>query len=241
MGLQALRYDLAGMARTSSLAVMIALVVVTAGSGCKKKQEDALPTAGSGSTQDRRDAAPVAEVAPVPDAAAVVEPAPDAAYALPADARVIKEHDARKADATALGAAVTVRLVDKAAADASDGLRHVDQVVVVSGTGSLVAEVGFALDDDGPAYRSPLVRPVAPLEPPRAFQQGDAKAKLAFKGPLLYLAHWKGGDVAVAHDGDAIVVWRSQTLLGEGEDGEAQDWFEQARIQLASGATVSAK
>lgn len=239
MGLQALRYGLAGMARTSSLAVMIALVVVTAGSGCKKKQEDALPTAGSGSTQDRRDAAAVAVV--TPDAAAAVVPAPEAAYALPADARVIKEHDARKADVTALGAVVTVRLVDKAAADASDGLRHVDQVVVVSGTGSLIAEVGFALDDDGPAYRSPLVRPVAPLEPPRAFQQGDAKAKLAFKGPLLYLAHWKGGDVAVAHDGDAIVVWRSQTLLGEGEDGEAQDWFEQARIQLASGATVSAK
>jgi hypothetical protein len=237
------------MARTSSLAVMMALVIAAALSGCKKQQEDALPTAGSGSTQDRRDAAPVAEVAPAPDATAVPAVTPDAdaaaavegAYALPADARVIKEHDARKADATALGLALAVRLVDKAFGDASDGLRHVDQVVVVSGAGALIAEVGFALDDDGPAYRSHLVRPVAPLEPPRAFHKGDAKAKLAFKGPLLYLAHWKGGDLAVAHDGDAIVVWRSQTLLGEGEDGEVQDWFEQARIKLASGATVTAK
>jgi len=225
------------MAWTRSLAV--ALAFAAGASACKQKQEAALTTAGSGSMQG---AVTPDAVAAVPDAAA-----PDAAvasggaYTLPADARVVKENAARKADASALGAAVAVRLVDKVEDDASDGLRHVDQVVVLSGSGSVIVEVGFALDDDGPAYRTHLVRPAAPLAPPRAFHPGDAKAKLAFSGPLLYLAHWKGGAVAVAHDGDAIVVWRSQTLLGEGEDGAVEPWFEQARIRLAGGAAVTAQ
>jgi hypothetical protein len=216
--------------------------------GCKSKQEGGMATAGSGAPTT---AAPAVEpptqgsavaidAPPAPDAAA---PAPggDAAYALPADARKISEREARKADATALGADVTVRLVEKVTGDVSDGVRHVDQLVELAGTGAVLVEIGYSLDDDAPSYRERPLRTVAPLAPPRAFREADAALKLAFAGPLLYLKHWKGGDVAVAKDGDAVVVWRSPTLLGEGEDGGAEPWFEQARIKLAPGAKLTAK
>jgi hypothetical protein len=220
-----------------------ATVVLVMAAGCKKPPEGGAPgSSGSGSaTREPRPAvvadAPAAP--PVTDAAPA--PATEGPFAIPAGARVVLEREARKADASSIGADVTLHVVDRVATDdAGDSSRHVDQVVVLTGAGAMAVEVGYVRDQD-PEYRDKLVRPHAPLDPPRAFQRADAAAPLKFKGPLLYLKHWKAGDLAVAHDGDAIVVWRSETLQGEGEDGQAQDWYEQARIKLAAGAKVTAK
>ena len=64
---------------------------------------------------------------------------------------------------------------------------------------------------------------------------------MPYKGPLLFLREGKGGELAVAHVDDTIVAWRLMIMHGEGEEGTVQDWFEQAKIKLAPGATVTAR
>jgi hypothetical protein len=164
---------------------------------------------------------------------------PAAAFALPAGATVVKETGARTADASALGTHVTVRLVEKIGEDTGDRTRHVDQLLALEGTGAVVVELGFSSDDQD-AFTHERLRTVAPLAPPRPFATGDAGAELPFQGPLLYLGHWKTDDLAVAQDGDALVVWRLQTLIEEGEEGgDPLPFFEQARIALAPGAKLT--
>ncbi len=166
-------------------------------------------------------------------------------FALPTGATTVAEHNARKADATALGANVTVQFVDKLGED-NDGYRHVDEMLVLTGSSALIVEIA---DDSDASDAHTGVPPNtlstnAPLSPPRPFGKDDATPEpnvLPFKGPLLYLRHGKGGEVAVAHVDDTIVVWRLIVMHGEGEEGTVQDWFEEAKIKLAPGATVTAR
>jgi hypothetical protein len=229
------------MMTTSTLAVC-ALAALAVGCGSKKddgggKARPAPPAA--------QGAAPAVAIdgAPAPPAPVVIDAAPLAAhFALPADARLVPEPEAKQADARALGAEVRASLVDKVAAATGDDTRRVDQLLVLEGQGAVVVELGFASDAGGtyPDEREAL-RPVSPLAPPRPFAKGDAAAPLTFKGPLAYVKRWAADDqtaddLAIGQDGDAVVVWRSQTL-----DGEAGDWFVQARIALAPGARVTWK
>lgn len=225
------------MKRTSVLVLCSVLAVAAA---CGKKKDD-----GTGSKAKVIDAAPppppAIDAAPAPAIDAAPAPA-DGVFALPADATVVKESAAKKADASALGADVTVHLAEKVAAPTGDDSRHVDQLLVLQGTGAMVVELGFATDESA-KYKDQgeELRTVEPLDPPRPFAKDDAGALLKWKGPITYVKHWSGDeesgdDLAVAQDGDALVVWRSQTL-----DGEAGDWFEQARVKLAAGAKVTWK
>ena len=216
-----------------------ALAVVAAlGAARGKKKDDAgskparvMDAAPAPSPVQVHDAAP----APVIDAAQAL----NSAFTMPTDAKVVPEAAAKRADATALGAEVTVNLVDKVAAPTGDDTRHVDQVLVLRGTGALIVELGFAMDESARyADQGEELRTVEPIDPPRPFTKDDASAKLAFTGPLAYVKHWRADpdtrdDLAVGRDGDVLIVWRSQTL-----DGEAGDWFEQARVTLAPGAKV---
>lgn len=190
--------------------------------------------------------APVAQTppAPAPTPPAPAPPAPPAAsgpYTLPAGARTVDEHAARKADATALGGDLALRFVDKLGED-NDGSRRVDEMLVLSGASAMIVEIAYDLDDSaahkGAADGTLVLN--APLSPPRPFRKTDAPNPLPFAGPLLYVRHGKGGAVAVAHDGDTVVAWRLSIQHGEGGEGQIIDWFVQAKIQLTPGATVKA-
>lgn len=134
------------MMRTSLLALCTLLAVAA----CGKKKDD-----GAGGKPAR-----VIDAAPAPPPAIDAAPAPaidaaaaaaDGAFVVPADAKVVKESEAKKADASALGADVTVHLVEKVAAPTGDDSRHVDQVLVLQGTGAMAVELGFA-SDEGAKY-----------------------------------------------------------------------------------------
>jgi len=168
-----------------------------------------------------------------------------APFTLPAGARTVPEPQARKANATALGPSITLQFANTLGEE-DDGYRRVDESLVLVGSGALIVEIGDDPDDaaahagaaTGTLYAEP------PLSPPRPFRAADAtvaKNMLPFQGPLLFLRQGKGGEVAVAHVGDTIRVWRLMILHGEAEEGTVQDWFEHAKIQLAPGAVVVAK
>lgn len=226
-------------------AIVVALVAVC---GCKKKPgEDTnnmTGSAGSSSTGSATVTPPPAP-APAPDAAAVAPPAGSGAVTLPAGAQQIDERGAHHGDATALGNAVTVQFIDKLGAE-NDGQRRVDEMLVLTGASAMVVQIAYDSDDagahTGAADDSLSANP--PLSPPRPFGKDDAtvaKNMLPFTGPLLYLRHGTGGEVAVAHVDDTITVWRLMVLHGEGAEGTVQDWFVQAKIKLAPGATVTAR
>jgi hypothetical protein len=224
--------------------LVTALLAAAAGGACGKKKDAGSAAGKETKVIDAAAPAPAIDAAPAAPAidAAPAAPAADGAFVVPTDAPLVKESAARKADASALGTSVTVHLVEKVAAPTGDDSRHVDQLLVLQGTGALVVELGFATDL-GAKYKDQgeEVRTVEPIDPPRPFAKDDAGAMLGFKGPIAYVKHWagdeeSGDDLAVAQDGDALVVWRSQTL-----DGEAGDWFEQARVKLAPGATLAWK
>jgi hypothetical protein len=222
---------------------VIVLMAALAAAGCKKK-ENAQMGSGSGSPQGASTDAAAAAAAPDAAAAATTDPVPDeeGPFMMPAGAKVVAESEATKADATALGAKLRVHLVEQLAEDGGDDRRMAALALVVEGDSALVVELGktMGLASDYGDLDGAMDLPKSPLSPPRAFAEGDARAALPFKGPLLYLAHWgddeAADDIAVAQDGDAIVVWRSQS-----SDGEAEPWFEQGRIKLAAGATVTAR
>lgn len=195
-------------------------------------------------------AAAVAPTTPAAPPAPAPKPAPDPApssgpYTLPAGAKTLDERAARKADATPLGGELTLRFVDKLGED-NDGSRRIDEMLVLSGASAMIIEIAYELDDAAPhkgaADGTLALNP--PLSPPRPFGKADAKEApnpLPFAGPLLYLRHGKSGSVAVAHDGDTLVAWRLSVQHGEGADGQVEDWFVQAKVRLAPGATVKAQ
>jgi hypothetical protein len=229
------------MKRIEMLAIVVALVV---GSGCKKTPAaETIAGSGDGSAAMSGSGTPSApaDAATSPDAAAV---APSGPFVLPTGGQTLNEHEARKADATALGAEITLRFVDKMGED-NDGTRHVDEMLVLTGSSSLIVEIAYDSDDAAPHKGAAVGSLVtnAPLSPARPFGKDDAKEApnpLPFKGPLLYLRHGAGGTVAVARDGDTIVAWRLTVLHGEGADGTVLNWFTQANIKLAPGAKVTA-
>ncbi|HEX3477288.1 MAG TPA: hypothetical protein VHT91_19835 [Kofleriaceae bacterium] len=225
---------------------LVAVALLAAAPGCKKE------TAMTGGSNTGSSPAPVAPTPPAPAPAspapaATAPPAPAAAsgpYTLPAGARTIDEHAARKADATALGGDLALRFVDKLGED-NDGSRRVDEMLVLSGASAMIVEIAYDLDDSaahkGAADGALVLN--APLSPPHPFSKTDAPEApnpLPFAGPLLYVRHGKGGAVAVAHDGDTITAWRLSIQHGEGGEGQVIDWFVQAKLQLAPGATVKA-
>ena len=225
--------------------IVLAVAVLAAAPGCKK--ETAAMTGGSNPGGSAAAVAPTPPPpAPAPASKAAPDPAPATGpYALPAGAQTLDERAAHKADATALGGDLALRLVDKLGED-NDGSRRIDEMLVLSGATAMIIEIGYELDDaaahkgtaDGTLALSP------PLSPPHPFSKADAKEApnpLPFAGPLLYLRHGKGGAVAVAHDGDTLVAWRLSVQHGEGADGRVDDWFVQAKVQLAPGATVKAR
>ncbi|HEX3761948.1 MAG TPA: hypothetical protein VHW23_24780 [Kofleriaceae bacterium] len=230
---------------------MIVLAVgLLAATDCKKETTAAMTggsnTAGSAAAVAPTPPAPAAKPAPDPAAKPAPDPAPASGpYALPADAKTLNEREARKADATALGGDLALHFVDKLGED-SDGFRRIDELLVLSGTSAMVIEISYQLDDAA-AHKGAADGTLAlnaPLSPPHPFGKADATEApnpLPFAGPLLYLRHGKGGTVAVAHDGDTLVAWRLSVQHGEGADGQVTDWFVQAKVQLAPGATVKAQ
>ena len=218
---------------------VLAVALLAAAPGCKKE------TAMTGGSNTGSSPAPVAQTPPAPaPTLPAAAPAPSGPYTLPAGARTVDEHAARKADATALGGDLALRFVDKLGED-NDGSRRVDEMLVLSGASAMIVEIAYDLDDSaahkGAADGTLVLN--APLSPPRPFSKADAPGApnpLPFAGPLLYVRHGKGGAVAVAHDGDTLTAWRLSIQHGEGGEGQVIDWFVQAKVQLAPGATVKA-
>jgi hypothetical protein len=239
------------MVRAMNRMIVLAMVAVLAAApGCKKETPAAMTGSsnqGSGSQEAAAAQPPTSAPAPAPAPAPQphADPAPSSGpYTLPAGARTLNEREARKADATALGTDLALRFVDKLGED-NDGTRRIDELLVLTGASAMIVEIAYDLDDDAPhkGVADGTLALNVPLSPPHPFGKDDAKEApnpLPFKGPLLYLRHGKGGTVAVAHDGDTLVAWRLSVLHGEGADGQVQDWFVQAKIQLAPGANVKA-
>ncbi len=227
--------------------ITLVLALTTAlGLGACDKKKEAAGAGGAGAKAGT--AAAIALDAPAPpvvDAPPAAIDKPTGPFTMPTTATVVPENQSRKPDATALGPAVSVRLVEKVEA-ADDSVRRVGLAVVLAGAGEMIVELAPAMDQ-GSKYtdRAAHLRTVAPLTPPRAFAAGDPGAKLAFTGPLLYVGGYQVSDgpataLAVAQDGDALVVWRSEALPEEGEEAaEFEAWYEASRIKLAAGARIS--
>lgn len=226
------------LAASARAAVSLVAVVALAAACGKKSSPEPAATKGKGSG-----AAPTAPVAldaspPPPDA-----PGP---FVMPTDATLVPESSARKADATALGAAVVARLVTRVQPSQGDDLRRIDHALVLTGTRAMIVELGFALDDGAryPDAAASLVT-VPALEPPRPFVADDrGHATRPFAGPLLYRVDHATPEgmataLAIARDGDALVVWRSQALPEEQEEPAFEPWVELSRVALAPGAALS--
>jgi hypothetical protein len=208
--------------------LMIGLVVASAlgAAACKKKPNTAEPSVGSGSAVVQ---------API-DAAAGPWTLPTGASAADANA-----------DATSLGAQVTLHLVERVSKDEVGGGRGVKTIVVLEGSGGAIAadETSEGLAQDGApatmAMKAPADIVLAPLTPSRPIKEDESIAELDYKGPLLFLVHFESKgetrDVALAKDKDTLAVW---TMIAPSDAVDvAPAWEESGRIKLAPGATVT--
>jgi hypothetical protein len=151
------------------------------------------------------------------------------------------------ADATALGTAVTARLVERIPKPSSgEDHREVKLLLVLEGGGKAIVadETSTYAQDGSPATmaietESDIVLP--PLTPPRAFEDSDADQPLDFRGPLLYLvrleANAEDHRIAVGKDHDSLVVWT--LVIASDTVDVAPAWEKTGTIKLAPGATVT--
>ena len=220
--------------RASIELVLVAALGVAA---CKQSATTvAMTGSGTDSAQSASTASPPA-APPSVDAAAGPCQRPATATSVSGDA-----------DATALGSAVVVHLVEHIVKPKpTDTERVMKSLLVLEGGGKAIVADVTAEDlgtDGSPAAmaittESDIVH--APLTPPRPFQESDAHLPLDFKAPLVFIVHVTAKnetrDVAVGNDQDSIVVW---TLVTPSDSVDvAPEWERSATIKLAPGAAVT--
>src|SRR3954468_4497256 len=122
---------------------VVAVALLAAAAGCKKETTGMTGGSNTGSTTAPAVQPPPAPAATAPPApAATAPPVASGPYALPAGARTIDEHAARKADATSLGSDVALRFVDKLGAE-NDGSRRIDEMLVLTGASAMILEIAY--------------------------------------------------------------------------------------------------
>jgi len=156
-------------------------------------------------------------------------------------------------DATSLGNTVAVHFVEHIVKPkAGEKQRVVKTLLALEGGGKAILAdetSGVFADDASPAAlalttESDLV--LAPLTPPRPFQDSDADpgipAQFDFKGPLLFLVRLNAKTekriIAVGKDQDSVVVW-TMDIASDSVD-VAPEWEKTGTIKLAPGASVTA-
>lgn len=218
-------------------AILPIVLLLTA---CKKdEKKDAPAKTESAAPKPAPDAAAAAVVAVAPIDAA---PAAPAALSIPADAQVVSMSGDKPFDGTALGPDVTVQLIHRLKPMNPDGgYRDQDELLVLTGAGkNVVLDLGTRMWADVKGADG-LLESAKPVDPPRpAAEVTTHDAPPPFKGPVIFL--WERDlevflyKTAVAHDGDAIIVWVFELV-----DGEGGEWEERARVTLAAGAKVTAR
>jgi hypothetical protein len=218
---------------------MRAIAALLALTACKGGSHDPPPVPAVGSF----DAAPPLDAAPPPVDA---PPAPDASLADlglldPAFLAGVTVDTKKSVDASDLGPAVDVRLVERLTG-ASEDLKPIELLLILSGSRTIAVDVGHSWNymEEGLAAGSLIV--VGEEEKPAPWSAetdpDNIETPLRSRGPILYRLSMNSPHLldsfAVVREKDTLVMYTFTQDSGYSSDA----WERAATIKLARGATL---
>ncbi|MCE9575538.1 MAG: hypothetical protein K8W52_20465 [Deltaproteobacteria bacterium] len=237
--------------RRSLIATTICAILMSA--ACKGKSDPApTPAPPPAAAVDAAAPAPTPTPTAAIDAAAAPTPTPtEPEAATNLDPKVLDgvkplKPDAKKrtVDATAAGATVAVKLVQRLGppvADPDSQFRAFELLLVLSGTSTVAIDLGQQNDAISSADPEGTLSLLEANDDPAANLDDDGGLpKLPSKSPMLYRTqfHITGAsdDFIVTQEGDSLVVWN----FTRDEGAVSKEWFKLAIVKLAAGAKVTA-
>jgi hypothetical protein len=220
------------VSRFASFAALLALAA------CKSKPHDPAPASASATF----DAAPSLDAAPPPLDAAPDASLDDLGRLDPAFLTGVTVATANMVDAADLGPIVDVRLVERLTG-ASEDLKPVELLLVLSGTRTIAVDVGHSWDDNlGEGIPAGSLLLIGEEEMPTPWSEDtdpdNIHTPLRSRGPILYRFSLQSPELldsyAIVREKDALVMYTFTQDTGESSDA----WEKQASIKLARGATL---